>query len=146
MAVISMMGFLVRGFDTVTPISPDAWTYWWSSVPVIIVGAPLGAAFIANRSKNFIIGLLLTSIVAQFVAALVILPLTSGRIAMVCAVLGLGSWVFHSFAQECRRRTAYGVHAMNSFSSLTQLLLPVTLASPHSSAWLSISCKTADAH
>ena len=96
MAVISMMGFLVRGFDTVTPISPDAWTYWWSSVPVVIVGAPLGAAFIANRSKNFIIGLLLTSIVAQFVAALVILPLTSGRIAMVCAVLGLGSWVFHS--------------------------------------------------
>jgi len=55
-------------------LEPMAWDYWWVCVPVVVVGAPLGAQFIRLCSRQFIARLLIASILIQFVAALLIIP------------------------------------------------------------------------
>lgn len=76
MAGNALVGFGWRMFFSPEPILSETWGYWWVAVPVVVVGAPLGAKFIAERSSSFVVRLLLTSIVLQFVGALLILPLT----------------------------------------------------------------------
>ena len=76
MAGNALVGFGWRMFFSPEPILTETWSYWWVAVPVVVVGAPLGAKFIADRSSSFIVRLLLTSIVLQFFGALLILPLT----------------------------------------------------------------------
>ena len=76
MASISIIGFAFRALISDTPISPEAWNHWWVSVPVVVVGAPLGAIFISTRSRNFVISILVTAICVQFIGALLIIPMT----------------------------------------------------------------------
>ncbi|MGK7908952.1 MAG: TSUP family transporter [Synechococcus sp.] len=76
MAGNAMVGFAWRLGISSTSIAPETWNYWWVSIPVVVVGAPLGARFIATRSQMFVVRLLLTSIVIQFAVALLILPIT----------------------------------------------------------------------
>ncbi len=72
-------------------LEPEAWSYWWAAVPVVVVGAPLGAWFIQGRSRLFIVGLLLGSIAAQFIAALVLIPQTAATLGTSCVVFAIGS-------------------------------------------------------
>ena len=57
-------------------LSPEAWRYWWVCVPVVVIGAPLGAQLIRARSRLFIAALLYVSIVTQFIAGVLIIPQT----------------------------------------------------------------------
>ena len=57
-------------------IQPEAWSYWLVCVPIVVVGAPLGAWFIKTRSRMFVVAILYGSIVAQYLGALFILPQT----------------------------------------------------------------------
>ena len=74
MASNSVVGFLWRlaggGGGAITT---EIWNYWWVCVPVVAVGAPLGARFISNRGHLFVVRLLLVVIVAQFLGALLII-------------------------------------------------------------------------
>lgn len=74
MASNALIGFWWRLLSSLNPISTEAWNYWWVSVPIVVVGAPLGARFIAQRSNLFVVRLLLTSIIIQFATALYVLP------------------------------------------------------------------------
>lgn len=76
MSINSLVGVTWRIFFSQILLSLDSWNYWWVSVPVVVIGAPLGAKFITTRSRNFIVNLLLISIVAQTIAAFLIIPLT----------------------------------------------------------------------
>ncbi len=75
-------------------MSADAWQWWWACVPVVVVGAPLGAWFIRNRSRLFIARLLLASILLQYVGAMLIVPLTTKLIGLSVAVVAVGSCLF----------------------------------------------------
>ncbi|MCA9186319.1 MAG: sulfite exporter TauE/SafE family protein [Pirellulaceae bacterium] len=55
-------------------VSGEAWSFWWACVPVVVVGAPLGAWFIRRRSRHFITAILCVSIVLQFVGAALLVP------------------------------------------------------------------------
>lgn len=79
-------------------LAEQAWTYWWVCVPVVVVGAPLGALFIRNRSRLFIARLLMVSIVAQFVAALLIVPQNIRLLGFSALIflMGLGLFSFMS--------------------------------------------------
>ncbi|MCB9744798.1 MAG: sulfite exporter TauE/SafE family protein [Alphaproteobacteria bacterium] len=83
MGANAVVGFLMRLADTATPIPAESWGYWWAAVPVVVVGAPLGARIIAGRSRTFVVRLLQTSIVIQLVGALALIPMTTGRITVV---------------------------------------------------------------
>lgn len=77
-------------------LHPEAWAYWWVCVPVVVVGAPLGALFIRRRSRLFIARLLIASIVVQFIAALLIVPQTTSLLGFSMLVFagGLGLFAF----------------------------------------------------
>jgi uncharacterized membrane protein YfcA len=57
-------------------IEPEAWSFWLVCVPIVVVGAPLGAWFIKTRSRMFVVAILYASITAQYLGALLILPQT----------------------------------------------------------------------
>ena len=73
MACNSVIGFLWLE-NAGTGVAAETWNYWWVCIPVVVVGAPLGARFIRNRSRHFIAGLLYYAIAAQYIVALLIIP------------------------------------------------------------------------
>ena len=84
-------------------ISAEAIEYWWVCVPVVVVGAPLGAYFIRQRTREFIAKLLYVSIAAQFIGALLIIPLTPGLIVASTLTLVAGICLFAIMASRGRR-------------------------------------------
>jgi uncharacterized membrane protein YfcA len=78
-------------------VAPEAWGYWWACIPIVVVGAPFGARFIAKRSRLFVSSILYGSIGVQFVAALLIVPMTARLVAFSAAIflggLGLFRWM-----------------------------------------------------
>ena len=87
MAIISMIGFCWRSLPFNSPIPIEAWNYWWVSVPVVVVFAPLGAKFIKNRSRVFIVKLLFVSVLIQFVGAQLLIPQSKTLFAVTCATV-----------------------------------------------------------
>ncbi len=77
MALSSIIGVALRLLTTPQhQLAPLALDYWLVCLPVVIFGAPLGALFITQKSRKFVIHLLITSIVIQFIFSWWILPLT----------------------------------------------------------------------
>lgn len=98
MAGNALVGFGWRVFFDSAPILTETWSYWWVSVPVVVIGAPLGARFIATRSNSFVVYLLLISVTLQFGAALLILPLTQNLILFSAATFLVGFSFFSAMA------------------------------------------------
>jgi uncharacterized membrane protein YfcA len=103
MACNAVVGFAWKGLAG-GGMAPEAWSYWWVCVPVVVVGAPLGAWFIRERSRHFVSGILYTSILAQFASALVIIPMTPPLVAFSVAVLVSGVLFFRWMANQGVRR------------------------------------------
>lgn len=85
-------------------LAPEAWNYWWVAVPVVVVGAPLGAQFIRSRSRLFIARFLIASILIQFVAALIIIPQTPVLLSFSAAIFLVGLALFSGMARLGQRR------------------------------------------
>lgn len=102
-------------------LSPVAWNYWWVCVPVVVVGAPLGARFIANRSRLFVARLLYFSIVMQYVAGLLIIPQTRALLTFSLGTTCVGCLLFRSM-------THLGENHLNNW-------LAKTKHNPQSSVW-----------
>jgi uncharacterized membrane protein YfcA len=97
MAIGSVCGFALRALEG-GPV-PEAWAYWWTCVPVVVVGAPLGARFIEGRGRVFLSRLLYVSIVGQLIGALVLLPLTPGLVLFGLTTFVVGVGVFLGVAR-----------------------------------------------
>lgn len=97
MAIGSAFGFALRALEGGP--APEAWAYWWTCVPVVVVGAPLGARFIEGRGRVFLSRLLYVSIVGQLVGALVLLPLTPALLLFGLATFVAGVGVFLGVAR-----------------------------------------------
>lgn len=70
-------------------ISEQAYAYWLVCLPVVIFGAPIGAAFINKRSKMFIIYFLQVSIILQFIYSWLILDLSfDQKVLSILLLLG----------------------------------------------------------
>lgn len=101
-------GGLAPAFSASAPgMATEAWNYWWVCVPIVVVGAPMGARFIRNRSRLFVAGILYVSIAIQFVAGLVIIPQTAQLIAFSAAVFAFGLLLFSRMAAGGVRRLAW---------------------------------------
>lgn len=94
MASNALVGFWWRSLSSVNPISIETWGYWWVSVPIVVIGAPMGARFIAKRSNLFVVRLLLTSIILQFATALLILPLNINLVLFSLGTFFAGCTLF----------------------------------------------------
>lgn len=94
MATNSLFAFGWRTFVSTEPMAEAAWSYWYAAVPIACVFAPLGAVFIRDKSRHFVAWILYCSIVAQFIGALVIVPMSPPLIAFCLATLMGGSSLF----------------------------------------------------
>jgi len=95
MAGNSLVGFAWRMMGGGgSPITDEVWGYWWVCVPIVAIGAPLGARFISSRGHLFVVRLLLFVIVAQFVGALMIVPFDRALTTLAVTTFGLGVALF----------------------------------------------------
>ena len=85
-------------------MAPEAWNYWWVCVPIVVVGAPFGAWFIKQHTRLVVAGFLYCSIVVQFVAAILIIPMTPPLVGFSAAVFVSGLLCFRWMANHGVRR------------------------------------------
>lgn len=85
-------------------MAPAAWSYWWVCVPIVVVGAPFGAWFIKRHSRLVVAGFLYCSIAVQFVAAILIIPMTPTLVGFSAAVFVFGLLCFRWMANHGVRR------------------------------------------
>lgn len=96
MGMNALWGVVWREGFTTAGMAPEAWEYWYVCVPVVVLGAPFGAYFIRDRSRLFVAGFLYLSISVQFIAALLIIPLT-GNLLLFCAATALAGILFFTY-------------------------------------------------
>ena len=72
----------------------EAIAFWWCAVPVVVVGAPLGAWFIRNKDRRFITNMLYLAIAVQFIGALLVIPQTRRTLVLMTVTTYLGCLMF----------------------------------------------------
>ena len=92
MACNSILGVLLK--TGAGGLSEQAIQYWWAAVPVVVIGAPLGAWYIKNKSRDFITRVLYVSIAVQFIGALLIVPQTMATLCLSVFVVFFGCSLF----------------------------------------------------
>jgi uncharacterized membrane protein YfcA len=116
MGTNALVGLLWR-VGVTSGLDVAAWNYWAVCVPVVVLGAPAGAWFIRYRTRHFVAGFLYLSIAVQYVAALVILPMTAATVGFSAAVTLAGVLAFwrlsHAGGQALEREAAAS-HALGS--------------------------------
>jgi len=80
MGINSVIGFAVHGL-LIQQIG-IVWNYWLVCIPVVILGAPLGAWAASRVTRDVIIYLLLTLITIELVSTIILLPFTSMMITV----------------------------------------------------------------
>ncbi|MCP3917454.1 MAG: sulfite exporter TauE/SafE family protein [bacterium] len=106
MGVNAAVGFAWKGTFG-AGMAPAAWNYWWVCVPIVVVGAPFGAWFIKHRSRLFVAKLLYASIVIQFFAAILIVPMTPQLVGFSVLVFVAGLLFFRWMANRGVRRLGW---------------------------------------
>lgn len=85
MGINSLVGFILHGI-VAQDIAQETWRYWMVAVPIVVVGAPLGAFVGSKVSRDKIIIFLLTLISLELVTTLLLVPF-SRQMWMVTAVV-----------------------------------------------------------
>ncbi len=75
MAVNSLAGFALHVF-VIGGFSSTVERYWLAAVPVVVVGAPLGAYFCSRLKNKTIAVILITLIIIELISSLSLVPLT----------------------------------------------------------------------
>lgn len=93
MSMAAIPGFLVH-LLWLRDFSPAVAGYWLAAVPVVVVGAPLGAVICSYMSRRSIVNLLLILIALEVVSTIILVPISrsvlliSGGMLLVCGSLG----------------------------------------------------------
>ncbi|MCK5208991.1 MAG: sulfite exporter TauE/SafE family protein, partial [Cyclobacteriaceae bacterium] len=97
MAINSVAGFILHYF-IINDFGTQEFNYWLVSIPIVVIGAPLGAYFINNRTRVFISKFLYIVIIAQFIGALLIIRPTGKLLLFSILVFVFGILFFFGFA------------------------------------------------
>lgn len=87
MAATSAVGFTFRLLQS-KPIGV-AWGYWAVAVPIVMIGAPLGAWVASKVRADVILGGVLVLIAAEVVSSTLLIPLDAARLGWVAGVSAL---------------------------------------------------------
>jgi uncharacterized protein len=94
MALNSMIGFLLRA--VVVQEIGVMWDYWLAAVPVVIVGAPLGAIIGSKVKRDHIILFLLFLITLEVVTTIWLVPISIQEMVVTSVILCLFALWFRS--------------------------------------------------
>jgi uncharacterized protein len=75
MTMVTIPGFLVHLFF-LRDFTPTVMGYWLAAVPVVAVGAPLGALICSHMKRHSIVLLLLFLIALEFCSTLILVPMS----------------------------------------------------------------------
>ena len=89
MAVNAVAGFMLHVFF-LGDFTTEAQNYWLAAVPVVVIGAPLGAFLCRYARAETIAAFLIFLIGVELVTSLLLIPLTPAVI-----VAGLGTFLFY---------------------------------------------------
>ena len=99
MAINAIVGFAFHYYvigDFMLPLS----NYWLAAVPVVVVGAPIGAIFCSFMQRNMINNILILFISIELISSLFLIPLTSSIVYTSCLIFGIFSgvyaWLYHN--------------------------------------------------
>lgn len=96
MALNAVVGALLHGF-VLQDMQPEAINFWMVCIPVVVLGAPLGAYVISKIDRLYIAVLLYIILVVQFVSAILIiqpdLPLILFSVFIFLSGLALFFWL-----------------------------------------------------
>ena len=92
MAFNAIAGFVLQVwfFDD---FNPAVESYWLAAIPVVVVGAPLGAMLCSFMAREVIAYVLITLILVELITSLVLIPLTPTIIGFSIFVLAIASWL-----------------------------------------------------
>ena len=99
MAINAIAGFVLHGLflnDFGFPVRE----YWLASVPIVVVGAPIGAILCSYAQRHHIAIVLLGLIFTELVSSLLLIPLTwNSLLASICVLIGFLCfyiWIAHA--------------------------------------------------
>jgi len=118
MATNAVVGFVWKGMFG-SPLATEAWGYWYVCVPIVVIGAPLGALFIRGRSRFFIANFLYCAIITQYFLALMIIPQTVNLFVFHLTSIVLGILLFGYIAFSGRSGTPVKSVLYNHFSKFS---------------------------
>ena len=94
MTIVTIAGFAVHVF-AVRDFPPHVEAYWLAAVPIVAVGAPLGAYLCSLMSRRTIANILIGLIALEFVSTIILIPM-SRAVALTAAgtlvVFGFLNW------------------------------------------------------
>ncbi len=109
MAINSIVGSFLHVF--VLQDVGIAFEYWMVAVPIVVLGAPLGAVAAARASRDQIIGLLLTLITVELVTTIWLVPFDAeARVVTALAAVATALW-FWSMLRYRHSQAAARLHA-----------------------------------
>lgn len=85
MSLNSIIGFALYYF-VLDEFTVELNNYWLAAVPVVVVGGPLGAYFCSKLNGKMIGSILVFLIMLEFIASLLIIPLTV-QILVICSIV-----------------------------------------------------------
>lgn len=104
MAAMAVLGNLMQFFVT-RDVQTDMIHYWVVCIPVVLLGAPFGAYVVSRINRLWIAYLVYVIIVAQFVAALLIIRPSASLLAMSGLVFLMGLAIFFVLTRIGEART-----------------------------------------
>jgi uncharacterized protein len=94
MTIVTLAGFALHAFG-VHDFPPHVRSYWLAAVPVVAVGAPLGAYLCSLMSRHAIANILIFLIAVEFISTVILIPM-SPAVALTALgtlmVFGLLNW------------------------------------------------------
>jgi uncharacterized membrane protein YfcA len=86
MTMVTIPGFLLHLF-LLNDFTPAVMGYWIAAVPIVVVGAPLGALICSHMTRRSIVYLLLFLITLEFISTVVLVPLPPAVLWVSAATL-----------------------------------------------------------
>ncbi|MGR9053436.1 MAG: sulfite exporter TauE/SafE family protein, partial [Gammaproteobacteria bacterium] len=107
MAVNSLVGFLLH-LTLIGDFTETVKNYWLAAVPVVVVGAPLGAFFCTKLSNKTIAVILIVLIVSELISSLCLIPMTPEIAGISLTVFVLFSLLYYSMSKSDRYQPTEG--------------------------------------
>jgi uncharacterized protein len=94
MAMVSVAGFTFH-LAVLRDFGPTVTSYWLAAVPVVVIGAPLGALICSYMQRRAIVLLLLFLIALEFLSTLLLVPMSRAILfssAVTLAICAFANW------------------------------------------------------
>ena len=98
MAINSLIGFCLHYF-IIQDFATEEFNYWLVSIPVVLIGAPMGAYYINQQTRDFVSWFLYIIIITQFIGALLIIRPEGMLLLFTILVFVFGLLFFYGFTK-----------------------------------------------